>query len=347
VIVAFLGPSLPASEARGVTVLPPASQGDVWRALRRRPTAIALIDGVFESRPSVWHHEILDALDAGVLVFGGASMGALRAAELHTRGMIGVGRIFRWYRDAEVIDDSEVALLHGDAEHGFVPLTVPLVNVRWAAQEAVRARVLRARDARALVEHSAGIFYQERTWPAVLSVLPAAAREKWGRWKAPDLKADDAREVLRAVTASDQPPSTPRMLVGARRPAPSSFVRRRRVFLDSVVERLRRRADARQLADAGLRRALLAGWARESGLRPSPAEVRDAEETWRRLLRTRDLGMATGLDADQVLRVCEELALERVVLDHAERFINDGPSADEALLAEARLRGLAPAKPRR
>src|SRR5205823_8696241 len=71
-LVAFLGPSLPAAEARG-TVLPPARKGDVWRALvRYRPAAIALIDGVFESEPSVWHHEILDALDAGVRVFGGA-----------------------------------------------------------------------------------------------------------------------------------------------------------------------------------------------------------------------------------------------------------------------------------
>jgi hypothetical protein len=353
VIVAFLGPSLPASEARGVTVLPPARQGDVWRALALRPRAIALIDGVFESQPSVWHHEILDALDAGVLVFGGASMGALRAAELHTRGMIGVGRIFRWYRDGQVIDDSEVALLHGDAEHGFVPLTVPQVNVRWAAQEAVRARVLRPREGRALVQRAAGIFYQERTWPAVLSVLPAAAREKWKRWKVPDLKADDAREVLRAVTASDQPRRTRGTLrdpfpgVAPRQPAPSSFVRRRRGFVDSVVEILRRRADAPALADAGLRRALLAGWARELGLRPSPEEVRAAEKEWRRSLATRDLSAATGLDTAEVLRLCEELALERLVLDHADRFINDGPSADEALLAEARLRGLVPKKPRR
>jgi len=356
VIVAFLGPSLPASEARGVTVLPPARQGDVWRALRRRPTAIALIDGVFESQPSVWHHEILDALDAGVLVFGGASMGALRAAELHTRGMIGVGRIFRWYRDAEVIDDSEVALLHGDAEHGFLPLTVPLVNVRWAAQEAVRARVLRARDARALVERSAGIFYQERTWPAVLSALPAVAREKWKQWKVPDLKADDARVVLREAKASDQPRRTRRTLrdpflgVASRQPAPSSFVRRKRAFdglPGSVGEALWRRSDAKALADAGLRRALLAGWARELGLRPSPQEVLAAEKEWRRALRTRDLCAATGLDAAEVLRFCEELALERLVLDHAERFINDGPSADEGLLAEARRRGLAPTKPRR
>ena len=205
-IVAFLGPSLPAGEARGVTLLPPARQGDVWRALRLRPRVIALIDGVFESQPSVWHHEILDALDAGVAVFGGASMGALRAAELHTRGMVGVGRIFRWYRDGEVIDDSEVAMLHGDAEHGFVQLTVPLVNVRWAAQQAVRARILRRAEARALVERSGRVFYQERTWPRVLEALAPAARVRWDRWGAPDLKAEDAREVLRAAALATAAP---------------------------------------------------------------------------------------------------------------------------------------------
>ena len=85
-IAAFLGPSLPAAQARGFRLFPPARQGDVWRALELGARAIALIDGVFESQPSVWHREILDALDAGVPVFGGASMGALRAAELHGWG---------------------------------------------------------------------------------------------------------------------------------------------------------------------------------------------------------------------------------------------------------------------
>jgi len=170
-VIVFLGPSLAASEARAIApckVWPPARQGDIWRALDKRPRAIALIDGVFESQPSVWHHEILDALDAGVPVFGGASMGALRAAELHGRGMVGVGRIFRWYRDGELIDDADVALLHAGAEHGFRALTVPQVNVRWAAEEAVRARVLRRTEARRLVQASARIFYQQRTWPLVL-----------------------------------------------------------------------------------------------------------------------------------------------------------------------------------
>ncbi len=114
-----------------------------------------------------------------------------------------------------------------------------------------------------------------------------------------------------------------------------------------MIARLQTRSDARALADAGLRRGLLAGWAREQGLRPLPAEVLAAEEWWRRSLRVRDLRAATGLDADEVQRLCEELALERLVLDHAERFINDGPSALEELLAEARVRGLLAKKSRR
>jgi len=336
-LIAFLGPSLPAAEAR-CTVLPPAKQGDVWRALTRyRPDAIALIDGVFESSPSVWHHEILDALDAGVLVYGGASMGALRAAELHGRGMRGAGRIFEWYRDGRITDDSEVALLHADAEHGFRPLTVPLVNVRWAADCAEHAGVLRPAEARALVAASERIFYQERTWPLVLDALPAAARARWERFEVPDLKADDARETLRAAK---QPRS--RWPAAPRKPAPSSRVRRARLD-PTELDRLRGRSDARELADAGLRRALLAGWAREVGIEALPREVRAAERSLcKRLgLRTRAaLCVRTGLTAAELLRACEDLALERLAIDHAPRMIADGPGPDEGLAAEARLRGL-------
>ena len=336
-LVAFLGPSLPAAEAR-CTVLPPARQGHIWRALtRHRPDAIALIDGIFESEPSVWHHEILDAIDAGVRVYGGASMGALRAAELHARGMIGVGRIFEWYRDGRINDDSEVALLHAGAEHAFRPLTVPLVNVRWAAECAERAGILRAAEARALVASAARIFYQERTWPRVLEALSATARTRWERFEAPDLKAEDARETLRVAARSGA-----RWPASPRRPAPSSLVRRARLD-PAKMEELRRRPDARELADAGLRRALLAGRARECGLEPTPGEVRAAEISLRQRLRVRTrtaLCIRTGLTGSELLRACEDLALERLVLDHAQRMVADGPGVDEALAAEAQLRGL-------
>ena len=295
-IVAFVGPSLPASETKGLRVLPPARQGDVWRAIELRPRAIALIDGVFESQPSVWHQEILDALDAGIPVVGGASMGALRAAELHRLGMRGVGRIFRWYRDRTDLDDSEVALLHAGAEHGFRPLTVPQVNVRWSA-----AKCLPRPEARALIEASGRIFYQERTLPRVLELVP----QRWrGRFQLLDLKAEDARLVLRAARAA--------------RPRP---VRRRRLLATRAP------ASAEDLAEAGLRRMLLAGWARELGLRASSREVASARRAAR--------GQAP---ADELERLAEDVALERLLLTFAPRMLNDGPSAMEAATAELRLR---------
>ncbi len=69
-VYAFVGPSLAAEQVErlGAVPLPPARHGDVWRALRHAPevVALALVDGVFEGVPSVWHKELLDALEAGV-----------------------------------------------------------------------------------------------------------------------------------------------------------------------------------------------------------------------------------------------------------------------------------------
>ena len=338
-MIVFLGPSLPAAEARRIArceVWPPARQGDIWRALERRPRAIALIDGVFESVPSVWHHEILDALDAGVPVFGGASMGALRAAELLDRGMVGVGRIFRWYRDGLLDGDADVALLHGDAGAGFRPLTVPHVNVVHAADEARRLRVLRPAEARALKEASAATFYQERTWPRVLAAarLAPPARERWKRFQVPDLKADDAREVLRAASKARGWQASPRQ------PGPSAHVRWRRIA--AAAHLLRGRPDSDELTAQGLRRLLLAGWARELGLSASEAGRAEVERAWRARLGVRTRGQLAKklkLDGAEVARACQDLALEELVLANAARMLNDGPSADEALVFEARLRG--------
>jgi hypothetical protein len=365
-LIVFLGPSLPEEDARALVpcrVLPPARQGDVWRALSLRPKAIALVDGVFEAQPSVWHHELLAALDAGVAVFGGASMGALRAAELARHGMVGVGLIFEAYHRGELVDDAEVALLHADAEHGFRPLTVPLVNVRHAARQAQGARVLAPREAQALVDAAAALFYQDRTWPRVLAAVGEAwrpaTRAKWDAWAAKgfeDLKREDARACLQAASAHVASGERDPVRIRTGRPPPSSYVRRRRlvegvcateeglVSSEEVLSELRAAPDAGELAEAGLRRALLAGQARTLGLLPTAEEVIRAEEEWWTTLGLekgeREAYLAAcGLDEHEVRRLSEERALERLMLEHASRLLPDGPSWDEALATEARLRG--------
>ena len=107
----FLGPTLPVEEARALlpdaVYLPPVTQGEVVALLPSRPKRIAIIDGSFEWIPAVWHKEILLALEQGVEVYGAASMGALRAAELCAFGMQGVGAIFEGYRDGVILGDDE------------------------------------------------------------------------------------------------------------------------------------------------------------------------------------------------------------------------------------------------
>ena len=84
----------------------------------------------------------------GVHVFGASSMGALRAAELHPFGMVGVGRVFEGYRAGVYEDDDEVAVVHASEEAGFAPLSEAMVNVRHALGPGARPRSDRRGHAR-------------------------------------------------------------------------------------------------------------------------------------------------------------------------------------------------------
>ncbi len=113
-IIVFLGPSLDRESAGKILAAeyrPPAKRGDITRAAGDGASVICLIDGVFHQDNAVAHREILAAVKKGVKVVGASSMGALRAAEMDTLGMVGIGEIYRMYRDGELESDDEVALV--------------------------------------------------------------------------------------------------------------------------------------------------------------------------------------------------------------------------------------------
>src|SRR5215469_388949 len=142
-ILVYLGPSLPLAEAKSIlpaaTYRPPAKQGDIVSDIVNfNPDYVILIDGEFRQNLSVWHKEIVYALQFPSVkaVYGAASMGALRAAELDWLGMVGIGKIYEWYRDSITEDDSEVALNYSAfAFKDYAPLTVPLVDIRAAVTD--------------------------------------------------------------------------------------------------------------------------------------------------------------------------------------------------------------------
>lgn len=208
--VVFIGPTISAEEVRSsldAVCLPPVAQGDVYRAARRRPRAIGIIDGYFHGVPSVWHKEILWAMSEGIHVFGSASMGALRAAELHSFGMQGIGRIFEQFRDGSLQDDDEVAVAHAPQEFGFQSLSEPMVNVRATLESAERDKVLSGATAQNLQHIAKSLFYAERTWETLLDRARSGGSfeqdlrpfERWLPTGRVDLKRDDARAMLDAM----------------------------------------------------------------------------------------------------------------------------------------------------
>lgn len=233
-VAVFLGPSLPRSRAAEILdadYYPPARMGDVYRLVASGVRIIVLIDGIFRGAAAVWHRELLEAMDHGICVIGASSMGALRAAELHTFGMIGVGTIFEWYRDGLIDGDDEVALLHSDADDGYRLLSQPLVNTRYRLQTAVERGELTPQEAREAIAHVKKVPFMWRTHGELL------ASEVVARWPDDarrcvksmlddanlDLKARDAERVLEYASArlargEVRPPIVDR-------PAPSRYYR--------------------------------------------------------------------------------------------------------------------------
>lgn len=179
--VLFVGPSLPDAAAlcgEDIHVRPPAAHGDVLAAVRGGAVAIGIVDGNFEHVAPVWHKEILYALDRGVAVFGAASMGALRAAECGTFGMIGIGRIYEDYASGGRIDDADVALLHGPAELGYPALSLPLVNVEATLDRLDDLETLEKSEILRFRKVARTLFYKDRTWSAIIDTAGAAANRQ-------------------------------------------------------------------------------------------------------------------------------------------------------------------------
>ena len=221
-ILVFTGPTLPPTAARpllDVEYAPPAGHGDVLRAVQRArpPRAIAIIDGVFGRVAAVRHKEILWAMAAGIHVFGAASMGALRAAELDRFGMVGVGAVYAALRDGTLEDDDEVAVLHGPAELGYPALGEAMVDIRATLEAAATSGIVEPPAAAALAALAKAMYFRDRNYAALLAAgakagLGSTMLDQLAGWLPTGrrrLKREDAIALLAALTeflVTDPPP---------------------------------------------------------------------------------------------------------------------------------------------
>ncbi|EJC85665.1 hypothetical protein Rleg4DRAFT_7552 [Rhizobium leguminosarum bv. trifolii WSM2297] len=172
--VLFVGPSLGSdlTAARAMSpridFRPPAACGDILKAVHDGATAIGLVDGYFGDLPSVWHKEILFALDHDVAVAGGASMGALRAAECAPFGMVGIGSIFEDYEAGRLLDDEAVALVHAPQALGWLPLSVPWVDFEPTIDALLAGGEISSGERKKLLLAGRFLHFSERTYAKVV-----------------------------------------------------------------------------------------------------------------------------------------------------------------------------------
>jgi hypothetical protein len=167
----FIGPSYHGIRARppGIVFRPPARSGDIIGAVQEGFESIGLIDGYFGSCASVWHKEILHALSMRCHVYGAASMGALRAAECHAFGMRPVGKIALDYINGSLIDDADVALLHGPEEIDYAPFTETMVEVALTLKAMESAHAVSAQEVELLRFSAKALHFEDRTVDAIVA----------------------------------------------------------------------------------------------------------------------------------------------------------------------------------
>jgi len=302
-VVVFTGPTLSPEDARvelDAVYLPPVSQGDVYRAAQSYPWAIGIVDGYFEGVPSVWHKEILWAMRQGVHVFGSASMGALRAAELEAFGMEGVGAVFVAYRDGILQDDDEVAVAHGPAEVGYRGQSEAMVNIRFTLTRAAEEGVISPSTKGALEGVAKDLFYPDRSYGRLLQQARDCVPEKelqafqsWLPAGKVNQKREDAIAMLRVMR---------QRLTGGLGPKKVRFSFEHTVFweratavagqiggldtgtiaLDRLLDELRLEGSYRGVLDAAMARHLGVEEAKRQGIHVTPQMLRETADTFRR-----------------------------------------------------------------
>jgi len=155
---------------------PPVERGDIVADIDDGVTSILILDGVFHQALSVSPSEIMDALRRGIRVFGASSMGALRAAELEAYGMVGVGEIFEYIRNAAAFRDDFLGQVFID---GFPQIQAR--SVTWVEFEINLERLFsRGRISRATRDRLRSLYadlhYAERSLATLAARIRADGR---------------------------------------------------------------------------------------------------------------------------------------------------------------------------
>jgi len=169
----YSGLSLTEREARAIipeaAFAPPIQRGDLVADLKNNVRVIAIIDGKFDHYLAISPNEILDALRAGVKVYGASSMGAFRAAELDRFGMIGVGKVYQFIKDQAIFRDDFLAQLFFE---GGEVLTTTYIDFHFASAHYLQENQHHTEVVAGLRTIFQELFYANRTLEHMETLLP-------------------------------------------------------------------------------------------------------------------------------------------------------------------------------
>jgi TfuA protein len=204
--VVFAGVSLSHAEVRDLAdaeCRPPIKAGDLDR-LRGAQSTIVIIDGELAGDAVLPVDELERAISRGFNIRGASSVGALRAAEFHERGMRGSGWVYRAFRDGRILGTEEIAVLYDPLS--LSPLTIPLVTVRFWLGHFVSRGVIGNREVDYAISALKAVGLKNRTQKGIamqLAGMPIAeeVEEEKNAFTHPiyDIKAHDARCLLRCL----------------------------------------------------------------------------------------------------------------------------------------------------
>lgn len=128
-------------------------------------------------------------------------MGALRASELDTLGMTGIGYCYEQYATGAIDSDDEVAvMLDGES---LEALSVPLINMRYVFDNATSENIISEEEKDELLSIAKKTYYPKRNYSLVLneSSLDDNKKEILINFirESKDIKKEDAKLLLKHI----------------------------------------------------------------------------------------------------------------------------------------------------
>ncbi|WP_072035257.1 TfuA-like protein [Dickeya fangzhongdai] len=168
--IVFGGPSVSTIKQRDdIIEYRPPIQGGELAALTGSGRPVLIVDGLFGTKMSVTVVECLEFIQAGGLLLGCSSMGALRAADCYTAGMVGVGQIFQGYIMGYYHSDADVALRYHSGS--YEEITLSWVHIDHITRHLVMQKQFSSLTARLILAKVRSISWYERYIDRVVAII--------------------------------------------------------------------------------------------------------------------------------------------------------------------------------